>query len=133
MVPPAPMEPPVTVACSCAVSVARMAFWLLMSLVRACLRLSRCLSSSAIAVSVRLAICCAPSSWRATVRKWVTSADRSLESCSRTEAWDSTACGLSEVSRAPIDVRLPLSYAVVAIWAISARMLWKLARSTLTS
>src|ERR1017187_4294416 len=104
-----------TVVCSFAVRVARMAFWLSMVLLRDCLRASRCLFRAPIAVWVRRVICCALSSWRATERKWFTWVDRSLDSCSRTDAWDRTACGLSEVSSAPIEFMLPLSYAVFCL------------------
>ena len=53
---------------------------------------------------------------------WPTWADRSADICSRTDAWDSTACGLLDVRRAPIEDMVPFSYAVVAIAAIWARM-----------
>ena len=98
-----------------------------------CLRVSSALSRAATARCVRRAVCWAPSSWRAAEMNWATWADRSAESCMRTEAWDMTACGLFDVSRAPMEDMLPFSYAVDAIAATWARMDWKLARSVLTS
>ena len=97
------------------------------------LRDSRCDSSVAMPCSVRRAICCALASWAAVAMNCLTCADRSLDSCSRTDAWFSTACGLSEVSRAPIELMVPFSKAVDAIVAIWSRIALNLAWSVLTS
>ncbi len=97
-----------------------MAFCLLSAWPMDFLRASRCASRLATACSVRLALCCALASWRAAEMNSCTWACRSLDSCSRTDAWFSTACGLSVVNSAPIEVMVPLSYAVEAIEAISS-------------
>ena len=83
--------------------------------------------------SVRRAICCALASWVAVAMNCLICPDRSLDICSRSDAWSITACGLFEVSSAPIWVMVPFSKAVDAIDAISSRSALNLAWSALTS
>ena len=62
-----------------------------------------------IAALVRLALCWAPESCWAAVMNWCICADLVEESWTSMLARLSTVCGLAEVIRAAIDVRLPSS------------------------
>ena len=107
--PPAGLAAAATVRCCCAVSVASSDFFWLRDLFMETTRAWAWLRSVVIAALVRLAACWAPESCRAAAMNWCICADLVEESWTSMLARLSTVCGLAEVIRAAIDVRLPSS------------------------